>query len=120
MVTPSVPFGLDNNDFSIALYQKVRPREGNVFFSPFSIRAVLAMGLAGARGGTAEQMVKALRISTAPSGIHADIAAFVSQFEKSARGSDAARIVNSLWVQQGMALQPSFEELMANYYRGSL
>jgi serpin B len=120
MVTPSNSFDLDNNDFAVALYQKVRSREGNVFFSPFSVRAVLAMALAGARGETAEQMVKALRISSATDAIHGEIAAFISQFEKNERGSDTARIANAIWVQQGMALQPTFEQLMANYYRGSL
>jgi serine protease inhibitor len=53
----------ERNDFALAMYEQLRVRPGNVFFSPFSIRTVLAMAQAGARGETANQMGDVLRLS---------------------------------------------------------
>ncbi len=51
-----------NNGFAFSLYQKLAEKEGNVFFSPYSISAALSMTIEGARGKTAEQMAAALQI----------------------------------------------------------
>ena len=50
-----------NNTFAFALYEKLKRLEGNLFFSPYSISAALAMTYAGARGDTERQMAQALR-----------------------------------------------------------
>ncbi len=49
-----------NNVFAINLYKQLRTTEGNLFFSPYSIRTALSMTYAGAKGRTAEQMKSAL------------------------------------------------------------
>jgi serpin B len=49
-----------NTEFALALYQKLRTVEGNLFFSPYSISTALAMTYAGARGNTETQMAQAL------------------------------------------------------------
>ena len=41
-------FAEENNDFAVAMYEQLRQRPGNLFFSPFSIRAALCMAEAGA------------------------------------------------------------------------
>ncbi len=50
-----------NNKFALELYAKLRVREGNLFFSPYSISTALAMTCAGARGKTEKQMAEVLR-----------------------------------------------------------
>ena len=50
-----------NSEFAFDLYARLRARDGNVFFSPYSISNALAMTYAGARGPTATQMAAALR-----------------------------------------------------------
>lgn len=64
--TPEVP-GSDQADltdgngaFAFDLYQQLKTGEGNLFYSPYSISAALAMTYAGAGGATAEQMAGAL------------------------------------------------------------
>jgi serine protease inhibitor len=57
----TIPHGA--NAFACALYAKLRPSRGNLFFSPFSIRTVLCMAQTGARGETATQMMNGLRLS---------------------------------------------------------
>jgi hypothetical protein len=41
-----------NTEFALALCQKLRTVEGNLFFSPYSISTALAMTYAGARDNT--------------------------------------------------------------------
>jgi len=50
-----------NNDFAFDFYRQLSEiEEGNLFFSPYSLSAALAMTYAGAAGDTAEQMADAL------------------------------------------------------------
>lgn len=39
-----------NDSFAFDLYQELKAREGNLFFSPYSISTAMAMTYAGARG----------------------------------------------------------------------
>src|SRR5262249_25034298 len=43
----------NNNRFAVELYGKLREKDGNLFFSPYSIESALGMTYAGARGETA-------------------------------------------------------------------
>ena len=45
-----------NNQFAFDLYSKYKAKDGNIFYSPYSISSVLAMTYEGARGKTAEEM----------------------------------------------------------------
>ena len=45
-----------NNKFALALYEELRAKEGNLFFSPYSISTALAMAYAGAQGRTESQI----------------------------------------------------------------
>ncbi|KAM6168001.1 serpin B3-like [Erethizon dorsatum] len=49
--------------FTLDLFQKLRKSEDNVFYSPVSIAAALAMVYLGAKGGTAEEIEKVLHFS---------------------------------------------------------
>lgn len=51
-----------NNSFAFELYKKLAEKEGNIFFSPYSISAALSMTIEGANGPTAEQMASVLQI----------------------------------------------------------
>jgi serpin B len=55
-----------NNKFALELYAKLRAKEGNLFFSPYSISTALAMTYAGARGQTAVQMARTLQFPMGP------------------------------------------------------
>src|SRR5215208_5185111 len=52
----------NSNAFAADLYKQLRVEKGNVFFSPFSITAALAMTSAGARGDTLAEMEKAIHL----------------------------------------------------------
>jgi serpin B len=46
----------DNVAFGVQMYRALGRKEGNVFFSPYSVSTALGMTYAGARGNTAEEM----------------------------------------------------------------
>ena len=51
----------DNSAFAFKLYGELSKKEGNLFFSPYSISSALAMTQAGARGETARSRSPARR-----------------------------------------------------------
>src|SRR5258708_7664821 len=50
-----------NTEFGLALYQCLAHKDGNLFFSPYSISNALGMTYAGAKGNTAAEMKATLR-----------------------------------------------------------
>ncbi len=46
----------DNNIFAFELYEQLKSKEGNLFFSPYSLSSALAMTSLGAAGETKEEM----------------------------------------------------------------
>ena len=52
-----------NNQFAVDLYGRLSGREGNLFFSPYSISKALAMTYAGARGDTEQEMAAVLHFT---------------------------------------------------------
>jgi serpin B len=112
-------FAEGNNRFALALYERLRQRPGNLFFSPFSIRAALGMTLAGARGETTAQMRETLCAPLVDETLHVAVAAAVRRME--GRGRDyALSVSNSLWGQEGAVLRPEFLDVIARHYRGAL
>ena len=109
-------FAEANNDFALALYEKLRQRPGNLFFSPFSIRTALGMTEAGARGETAGQMREALCISPSDETLHVGFADIVQRLNAAGGGDSAVVVTNSLWGQEGAPLQPGFLDLITRHY----
>src|SRR5262245_5992357 len=61
---PPTPAALElaKGQSALALYPRLAAGDGNVLFSPYSIHTALSMARAGARGETAAQMDKVLRL----------------------------------------------------------
>jgi serpin B len=113
-------FAQDNNDFALAMYGKLRQKPGNLFFSPFSIRAGLAMAQAGARDETAVEMREALSSSSSDEAMHVGFAETVQRLNAAGRGEYEMAVANSLWGQDGAPLQPEFSNLIARHYSGDM
>ena len=78
----------------------------NLVFSPASIAAALQMALAGARGSTAAQIAAALHLGGPAEAV--DGLRLLSGV-LSSPGEDATlRAPNTLWVQDGLPLEPAF------------
>ena len=128
-----------NNKFALELYAKLRAREGNLFFSPYSISTALAMTYAGARGQTEAQMARVLHFPTVTKliggpdgGLMAlpgwERERFARAFgriikELNARGEKGGyelSVANALWGQKGYGFLEDFLELIKTNYDGRL
>lgn len=110
----------DNNAFAFDLYAQLRNREGNLFFSPFSVSTALAMTYAGAREKTAEEMAKTLHFTTEGKLLHPEFSRLIGDLNT--RGKTQGyqlSVANALWGQKGKTPLPEFLKLTeANYGAG--
>jgi serpin B len=115
-----------NNTFAFDLYQALREKGGNVFFSPYSISEALTMTYAGAKGQTETNMAAALHFTLTQDKLHP---AFnwldleLAKRGKDAKGKDGEgfrlRIANALWGQKDYKfLSPFLDTLAINYGAG--
>jgi len=106
-----------NNAFAVDLYHRLRTREGNLFFSPYSISTALAMTYAGARGETAEEMRRVLHFSLPDERLHPAFATLACDLRP--EGCEL-NIANRLWGQKGYRFLDPFLELTDDYYGARL
>ena len=112
--------------FALDVYQQVRGKPGNLFYSPHSISICLAMLHAGARGNTEAQMAKALQYVLPQATLHPFFNKLDLELASRGQGKKAAdgkafrlNIVNATWGQKGYSfLAPYLDTLALNYGAG--
>jgi serpin B len=116
-----------NRAFAFDLYRLLRKeKEGNLFYSPYSISLALAMTYAGARGETERQMANTLHYTLPQDQLHP---AFnwldleLADRSESTQGKDSAgfqlNIANTIWGQEDYTFLPEFLDTLAvNYGAG--
>lgn len=107
-----------NVRFAFDLYQQLKAdRNGeNIFMSPFSVSAVLAITYTGARGETERQMAKTLHFALPPQRLLPAFAQLQDDLQRS--NSYELAIANRLWGQKGYPFLKDFLNLVdANYPR---
>ena len=110
-----------NSEFALDLYARLRARDGNVFFSSYSISNALAMTYAGARGPTATQMAAALRFPMDGDRLHRSFAKVNRDVNGAgAKGGAELHVANALWTQTGLATLPAFQATVKNLYGAGL
>lgn len=106
-----------NAEFATDLYAKLAFKEGNLFFSPFSISTALAMTYAGARGETAREMAEVLHLSTSADSLPPVYRALQTSLERGVElGGYRLNIANRLWGQEGFAWRPEYREVTRTGY----
>jgi serpin B len=116
-----------NSAFALDLYRRIKEREGNLFYSPYSVSLALAMTYAGARGETAHQMAEALHFELPPEELHPAFNALdleLAQRGEGAQGKDGEpfrlHIVNAIWGQRDYGFQEEFLDVLAENYGAGL
>lgn len=110
-----------NNEFAIDLYKRLRSdAPGNLFLSPYSISAALAMTSAGARGKTEQQMAEVLHFRLPKAKLHPAVAMLRQRLNAGNKDGFELRVANRLWGQQGFHFLPSFMQLARADYGAGL
>ncbi len=127
-----------NSAFAFNLYQALKETNGNIFYSPYSISAALAMTYAGARGETAQQMADTLHFALLEGHLHSSFNYLDKELCQ--RGKDKKymisqpgrgpttenvegfrlNIVNALWGQKDYKFLPDFLDILAENYGAGL
>lgn len=110
-----------NGRFALGLYRQLAKEEGNLFFSPYSISAALAMAYAGAEGQTKKEMAQVLHFDMPQQQLHTAFAAI----QRKVHGTNAPSgiqlsVANRLWGQAGFPLQPQFQHTLRSAYGAEL
>ncbi|MGB2983343.1 MAG: serpin family protein [Candidatus Bipolaricaulia bacterium] len=116
-----------NAAFAFDLYHALQSETGNLFLSPYSISAALAMTLAGAREATASQMAEVLHYDVDQEKVHEafrDLAATLSQRGAVAEPYEGEgfsfHVVNAMWPQTGYPFLESFVGTLTTNYGAGL
>jgi serpin B len=116
-----------NSAFAFELYQALRGKEGNLFYSPYSISLALAMTYAGARGETAQQMADTLHFLLEQERLHPAfnwLDAELASRGEGAAGKDGEgfrlNIVNAIWGQKDYEFLSGFLDVLAENYGAGL
>ncbi len=116
-----------NSAFAFDLYRALSEQEGNLFYSPFSISAALAMTYAGARGETERQMADTLQFRLSRDRLHPALNALdlkLASHGEGGQGKDGKgfrlNIVNAVWGQQGYEFREAFLDVLAESYGAGL
>jgi serpin B len=108
------------NAFTTASYKQLMGGDANLILSPFNIATALSMVLAGARGQTAVEIQSVLRLHY-DSTYDSALAALLADLTKAGNtAGNELHTANGLWVQKGFAIQPAFENTLANNYHAPL
>ncbi len=110
-----------NTQFGFDLYARLRVRDGNACFSPYSISSVLAMTYPGARGATATQMAGTLRFPFEGDRLHRAFAQVTRDVNGAgSKGRAELAVANSLWTQTGLPMLPDFLQTVKTRYGASV
>jgi len=111
----------DNSAFALDLYGQLKQREKNLFFSPFSISAALAMTYAGAREKTASQMASALHFNQEPDQLHLSMGELISRLNAVQKKSEVElSVANAIWAQRGYQFLDAFFRVIQQSYQADL
>jgi serpin B len=126
---PTSSFAASVNAFGLDLYARLcAGQQGNLVVSPASVAVALAMTRAGARGATAAEMDRVLRIDSLGSAgsagdvaaVHEAVAALLRAWNDPARTSYELRVVSRLFGALGHAFEPPFLALTGERYGAPL
>jgi len=116
-----------NQAFALDLYQALlEEKDGNLFYSPYSISTALAMTYAGARNTTEKEMAEVLHFTLPQDRLHPAFNALdlllTSLGGDGGEGDDGFQlnIANAIWGQKGYEFLSEFLDVLAKNYGAGL
>ncbi|MCL2641570.1 MAG: serpin family protein [Phycisphaerales bacterium] len=125
---------VDTTGFAVDLYGRLAEEQGagNLFFSPVSVSTALAMTYVGARGETAEQMGKVLRVQGDAEKVGSFFGGMMGKLNRSPeveapgprevvkRSAYQLFLANALWGQQSEPFRPEFVGFVEKHFGAGL
>ena len=106
-----------NNKFAFDIYSELNKNQhGNIFYSPYSLSAALAMTYEGAKGQTAEEMKSVFHFPET-NVLRPNFAAIYNNLNGENEAYES-RTGNALWVQQDYNLLGEYLSTVEKYYGG--
>ncbi len=109
--------GASTAGLATSLYRQLAADRGNLFFSPYSISAALAMCQAGASGVTRAEMETALGQAGAGESlveVFSDLQQVLASRARPMPAPFHLSVANALWVQRGYRVNAGFVETLRN------
>lgn len=113
-LTDIEPAAIASNRFALDMYRELE-RDGNLFFSPWSLNTALAMTYEGARGKTADEMRSVLHLSGDESARRQSF----SSLDQRINGNESGYVLstaNALWVDNNFSLLDGYRDLVDRSY----
>lgn len=107
-----------NNQFAFELYSEYKSKEGNIFFSPYSISTALAMTYEGARGKTAEEIQSVFHFPEE----NVRRPAFAKLYNEINKKDKKYQLntANALWAQKDFQFLSEYFNIVEKYYGGKV
>ncbi|KAB7732489.1 serpin family protein [Rudanella paleaurantiibacter] len=119
----SAPFAAQTTDFAFDLLKQVSAQDGretNSFVSPLSLHMALGMLLNGAKGQTATEIQKTLKLDAQTL---AEANQTYTNLLENLPGVDPKvklTLANSVWYRQGFAVETSFEDVLRKSFKAEV
>jgi serpin B len=109
------------NRFAFDLYERLRGKDGNLFFSPASISVALAMTYAGAAGNTEAEMAKTLHLEMPKAQLNEQMRGLLASWNaKDSKQGYRLDVANRLWGEQGAKFLDDFLRVTRDDYGAEL
>ncbi|MFW6223173.1 MAG: serpin family protein [Bacteroidota bacterium] len=110
------------NMFAFDLLEEISTEQSdeNIFFSPVSIYSALGLVYAGAHGATRNEVEKALHLEKTGDNIHDELSLFFNELNQAGNNNSSINITNTLIIQDGFDILPSFKNLAQDKYNAQI
>ncbi|XP_050435896.1 leukocyte elastase inhibitor-like isoform X2 [Adelges cooleyi] len=106
---------LANHDFSLSLYSKFNQKDGNIFYSPFSIHLVMFMASVGAAAKTFDEIVNTLHLTKNNTALDA-----YKELLENLNENDVLKIATGMFADNSFKIKQSYLEKTGKYLQSSL
>lgn len=106
-----------NLDFAISMFHELSRREGNIFFSPYSISCAIAMTYAGARNNTEREIGETMHFNLPQDEFHSSFAKLINKTNRfSENDIIQLSVANSIYPSKTFVLRDDYISLLKEYY----
>ena len=109
-----------NSAFAVQLYHELGAKEGNLFFSPYSISSALGMTYAGARGNTAKEMAEVLHFGLDQRELHSAFKNLNRELAATAQKSGQKLNIANALVLTGGDVSSEFKSILKDNYHAEI